>query len=282
MDQQVRALSFVVALLFSINAAALQEVAASPPSRIVSMNLCTDQLAMLIAAPGQLYSVSHLASQKDSSVLASRAKQFVTNHGFAEEIFLMRPDLIIAGTFSTRATVNMLRRLGFRLVEFAPAQSFSDIRANIVRMGRLLSREQAATRLVSDFDRELAALAKAQRTKRLAALYYANSYTSGTSTLASEVVSRAGLENLGERLGLSGTVRLPLELLVTSEPHLVIRGRYYGSTRSRATEVLEHPAMNALVSRTPVSVLSDKYWVCGAPFTVEAVRRLVRAVSRSE
>ena len=35
---------------------------AEQPQRVVSMNLCTDQLAMLIARPGQLHSVSHLAS----------------------------------------------------------------------------------------------------------------------------------------------------------------------------------------------------------------------------
>jgi iron complex transport system substrate-binding protein len=28
--------------------------AAAAPARVVSMNLCTDQLAMLLAAPGQL------------------------------------------------------------------------------------------------------------------------------------------------------------------------------------------------------------------------------------
>ncbi|MGA0716208.1 MAG: ABC transporter substrate-binding protein, partial [Gemmobacter sp.] len=32
--------------------------AAAPPGRVVSINLCTDQLAMMLAAPGQLVSVS--------------------------------------------------------------------------------------------------------------------------------------------------------------------------------------------------------------------------------
>ncbi len=40
---------------------------AGPPERVVSVNLCTDQLAMLLAAPGQLISVSHLASDPLSS-----------------------------------------------------------------------------------------------------------------------------------------------------------------------------------------------------------------------
>jgi iron complex transport system substrate-binding protein len=40
--------------------------AADAPARVVSVNLCTDQLAMLIAAPGQLQSVSWLAADPSS------------------------------------------------------------------------------------------------------------------------------------------------------------------------------------------------------------------------
>jgi hypothetical protein len=85
--------------------------AAEAPRRVVSMNLCTDQLAMLIAAPGQLRSVSHLATDPSASAMAEEALDHDINHGLAEEIYLMRPDLVIAGSFSNRATLDMLRRL---------------------------------------------------------------------------------------------------------------------------------------------------------------------------
>jgi iron complex transport system substrate-binding protein len=42
---------------------------AEPPRRVVSMNLCTDQLAMLVAAPGQLLSVSRIARDPRVSAL---------------------------------------------------------------------------------------------------------------------------------------------------------------------------------------------------------------------
>ena len=48
--------------------AALPAVAA--PRRVVSMNLCTDQVAMLLAAPGQLISVSDLAQDPRMSPMA--------------------------------------------------------------------------------------------------------------------------------------------------------------------------------------------------------------------
>ncbi|MBI1385166.1 MAG: ABC transporter substrate-binding protein [Rhizobiales bacterium] len=273
------------ALSFALLDAPTGPVHAEPPRRVVSMNLCTDQLAMLLAAPGQLHSVSYLASRADTSVLAAEARAFVPNHGLAEEIFLMQPDLIIAGTFTTRATVEMLKRLGFPVEEFAPANSFADIRSNILRMGEVLGRQAAARALIGGFDRELATLteeagqgqAGRKPVRPIAALYYANSYTSGNNTLAAEVVDHAQLDNLGSGLGLKGTVTLPLELLVMNGPDLVVTGRRFGREGTQATVALEHPALEAVASRTTSAVVTDKYWVCGLPFTLHAVRRLVEA-----
>ncbi|HRN86962.1 ABC transporter substrate-binding protein [Hyphomicrobium sp.] len=255
----------------------------APPRRIVSMNLCTDQMAMLMAAPGQLHSVSHLARDPKSSVLPDEARRFAVNHGLAEEIFMMQPDLVLAGTFTSRASVAMLKRLGFRVEQFPPAYSFDEIREQIRRMGDLLGRTERAEELVAELDRRIAATPEpGESTRRpLAALHFANSYTVGSGTLSSEVVSRAGLENLGTRLGLSGTIRLPLEILVVSTPDLIVGGtRYESSAPALAYQTFEHPALSAVLQGRPMTAVPDKYWVCGAPFTAEAVRILADAAAQ--
>jgi hypothetical protein len=48
--------------------------AASAPERVVSINLCTDQPPMMFAAPGQLVSASHLATDPRSSAMAEEAR----------------------------------------------------------------------------------------------------------------------------------------------------------------------------------------------------------------
>lgn len=80
-----------LAPLLALALAGALPAAAQPPARVVSMNLCTDQLAMLIAAPGQLVSVSHVARDPVSSALAEQAQAYPVNHGSAEEIFLLAP-----------------------------------------------------------------------------------------------------------------------------------------------------------------------------------------------
>ncbi len=153
-----RALFAPLAAMLAIALPAFPAAAASMPQRVVSMNLCTDQMAMLIAAPGQLYSVSFLAADPISSVLAPQAGRYAVNHGQAEEIFLMQPDLVLAGTYTTGATVDLLRRLGIRVEQFAPENSFDDIRASLRRMGDVLGQPQRAEELVADLDRRLAAV----------------------------------------------------------------------------------------------------------------------------
>jgi iron complex transport system substrate-binding protein len=246
------------------------------PRRVVSMNLCTDQLAMLVAAPGQLVSVSHLANDPGISLMSAETDGLVINHGLAEEIFRLRPDLVIAGTYTTRATVNLLRRLGRRVEEFEPANSFAGIRGNVTRMGAILGRERQAEALNAAFDTELAgisALAGAAEVPVLGS-YGANSFTTGGGTLENEIVEKTGFRHLGEELGLSGTSRLPLETLVLSNPDFILVWERWSADPSRATDILRHPALRARFGEERRLSADSRYWICGTPLTLGAVERL--------
>ncbi len=247
------------------------------PRRVVSMNLCTDQVAMLLAKPGQLHSVSHLARQESVSALPFEAETYRANHGRAEEIFLMAPDLVLASTMSSRASVDLLRRLGIRVEEISLAQNFDDIRANIGRIGVLLGQSELATREIAEFDRRLGeATAARPSTRPVAVLFSANGYTSGEGTLATAIVDAAGFENGAASLGLAGNERLPLELLVITRPNLIVTRSRGARLPARAAEVLRHPAIRKIRGQVRHIVVSDRYWICGTPFTVEAVRNLAK------
>ena len=82
---------------------------AAPPERVVSINLCTDQLAMLLADPGQVVSVSRLATDPLSSSMVEQARAYAANRGGAEQVFLMHPDLVLAGQYTSAETISLLR-----------------------------------------------------------------------------------------------------------------------------------------------------------------------------
>jgi iron complex transport system substrate-binding protein len=243
--------------------------AAEPPRRVVSANLCTDQLAMLIAAPGQLVSVSQVARDPVSSAMAAEAEGFAVNHGTAEEIFLLAPDLVLAGEYLGPDARLTLERLGLRVETFRIDSSLKDVRANILRMGALLGRAARAAELVATLDAALAPPPPGPRPT--AALFYANAYTSGAGTLADEILRQAGLDNLAARQGVSGLARLPLELLALEAPDLLVIGQDY-TTPALAQAVLRHPAARALGSER--TAVADNLWVCGLPQTAQAVMAL--------
>ncbi|MBR9862210.1 MAG: ABC transporter substrate-binding protein [Rhodobacteraceae bacterium] len=248
--------------------------AADMPTRVVSMNLCTDQLAMMVAGEGQLMSVSYLASAPRSSAMVKQAARFQANHGLAEEIYLMQPDLVIAGSFSTRATVDMLKRLGIPVVVVDPAYSLEDVRARLTQMGEVLGQQDRAAQLVTDFDAQLAAYRSDIETRPRAALYYANGYTSGDKTLAGQILATAGLANIAAEQGFSASGIIPLEVLAMAQPDTVITSRPYPAA-SRAEEVKGHPVIEALRRSRPEASMTDSDWVCGTPFVLRAIDDMV-------
>ncbi|WP_148913779.1 ABC transporter substrate-binding protein [Neoaquamicrobium microcysteis] len=247
------------------------------PKRVVSMNVCTDQLAMLVAGEGQLHSVSNLAADPGISVLADEAGRYVVNHGMGEEVFLMGPDLVLAGTFTAQPAVEMLRRLGFRVEQFPPESTFEGIRDSIRRMGQLLGRQERAEELVAELEAGLDDLLREPVANLSVAVYSANSYTSGEGSLSHAVIEAAGLTNITDKLGIAGVQRIPLEQLVLADPDIVVLGEQHYEKPALAQENFQHPAFRAIASGDRLVRIPDRYWICGAPFTLEAARMLRQA-----
>jgi iron complex transport system substrate-binding protein len=247
---------------------------AAGPSRVVSVNLCTDQLALMLAAPGQLLSVSRLAHDPGSSSMVDRALSLPTNGSGAEEVYLLRPDLVLAGTFTDPATVQMLRNLGIKVELFAPATALSDVPKRIAQMGRALGRDAQAAQMISDFHTALDRFAADIPERRpRAALTYVNSYSSGPKSLAGDILRLAGFENVATEIGLENVGRISLEQLVMLHPDVIITGRNYPGA-ARAEDNLRHPALAALRGTVLAGELTDKDWVCGTPFVLSAIETM--------
>jgi len=263
-----RALALAVSL--AIGGTAVQ---AGPPERVVSINLCTDQLAMLLALPGQLISVSHIAADPLVSVMADEAARYRLNHGQAEEVHALAPDLVLAGPYTSRYTVGLLRRLGVEVRELPVAERLADIPETLALMGAWLGNSAGAEALAEEFRTGLGALAPDHTERPRAVLHYANNYTSGSQTLAHQILTFAGFANIAEEAGLSGGGTLPMEQLIMLMPDVVISGqRYPGLTR--AESVIDHPAMDALRGRHAGAAVTDAEWVCGTPAVLSAIARL--------
>lgn len=231
--------------------------------RVVSINLCTDQIAMMLAAPGQIASVSWLARDPMLSSMAAEAAGFPANRGQAEQVFLMRPEVVLASPYSSRPVIDLLRRLGLRVEEIPPAMTLDDVPAQIMATGRAMAREAEAEALVAEFRANLPAIPQA---KGRAASYQPNGHTAAPGTMGDGIMARAGWGNVA-----TGST-LPLEQLLLANPDLLILAQTYPGT-SRSEEMLRHPALSALEARIE---RSGADWICGTPHVLRAIAALSR------
>jgi ABC-type Fe3+-hydroxamate transport system substrate-binding protein len=110
------------ALLLALGCAACSEAQADDearPARIVSINMCTDELLLRLADRDRIASVTWLSHDGRNANMADLAAEFPADHGLAEEVASYHPDLVLAGVYTTRSTVQLLKAIGIKVVEFA-------------------------------------------------------------------------------------------------------------------------------------------------------------------
>lgn len=243
------------------------------PRRIVSINVCTDQLLLLVADRKQIAGVTRLAGDPFFSNWPSRAVGLRRTSGLAEEVMTLKPDLILAGLFSAKATVALLRRLGFRVDVLPVANSLNDVRRNIRRVGELTKNKARAEKVIRAFDAHLKRHPPPAR-RPTVAFYWLGGYSTGSATLAGDAARAAGFNNLADRSGLRFVGPLPMETLIRGRPDALVLAVSRDDPPSLSRQVLHHPALRLLLKDRPNIAIPSRLWVCGTPAVAEAVERL--------
>jgi iron complex transport system substrate-binding protein len=249
--------------------------APNKPHRIVSLNLCSDELVLRLADRDDIASVTWLSRDPNNSNVAGLAAQVPVNHGLAEEVVPLAPDLVIAGAYTTRTAVAFLRRMGVRLLELDVPRSLDDVLAQIREVAQAVGEPERGERMIAAMERRLAALReRATHEHPRALVLNPNGFTSGPGSLVDKIITAAGLTNLAAGLDVGNYGRIPLETVAVSGVDvLILNGRRDGPP-SLATELLHHPVLAKLPHLARLVVLPSRLWTCGGPAIVEAAERL--------
>ncbi|WP_439523287.1 ABC transporter substrate-binding protein [Marivita sp.] len=247
---------------------------ASDMPRVVSVNVCTDQLIMLLADPAQVVSLSQLSDDPRASVMAEEAKRFAKNNGRAEVIAVQNPDIVVAGEYNDPALIALLRSIGIEVVQFPVTRSLDDIPQEIRKMGAVLGRHSKAETLATALERDLENRPVVTDTAPLAAFFLPNGYALGAGTLSHDILVAGGARNLSVELGFQGNGTLSLEQVILHQPDLLIGSQPFDGF-SLSEEMVSHPAL----SQFPV-LNTTVEWVCGTPFVMNAVAQVAERVGR--
>lgn len=249
--------------------------------RVVSTNLCTDQLLLLIAKRSRIASVSYLARDPLFSHLANRAQDIPINHGLAEEILPLEPDLVLVGSHTIRPTTVLLRKLGIKVLVLKLAEGFEDIRRNMRLVGNALGETAKVDLMVSQFDTALTTLVQSQDLPT-AIILRPRGMTMGQGSLSDAILRSAGLRNLSAEMGVGKIGLLPLEQVVAARPDLFVLAEFRPGHPSLAHLILQHPVLRMDQAdpngNDPSRVaLPAHLWNCGGPQALKAIDILKRA-----
>src|SRR5665811_1078029 len=71
--------------------------------RIASMNVCTDQLLIPLADPEQILGLSRFARDAWQSWAADDARRYPTLSGGTEDVLVLAPAIVVAGSLDKRS-----------------------------------------------------------------------------------------------------------------------------------------------------------------------------------
>lgn len=234
-------------------------LAAEAAVRAVSLNLCTDEMLLLLAPPAQIASISHLARDPRESVLWRQARHYPGNDGSLEWVVGKRPTLVL--TMGGGAKATLARRLGIRLLDLPYPRS----PAEVIGQARQVAAALGAPNAAEPFARRLSTLRPVPL--REGAMLSAGGLSIAPDGLAASWLRLAGYS----QPDLPGN-RLTLERLATKPPKWLIRSDYRQDQQSRAAAFLRHPLVSRLELRT---VMTDgRPWTCGGLPMLTEVERL--------
>lgn len=268
----------LLALCIALWAASAHAQAA--PKRVVSFNLCADQLVVALADPEQIAGLSPYATDPGLSVVAGKAKAFRKADWQAESTLLLDPDLVLVGPNDRSVTRRMLTSQGLRVVETGFVSDLASARRQIREMAALLGHSERGEKLIAELERSRARLAAAAGTgDRTALVVERGGYTQGPASLAATLLAEAGLKApAGAPAGYGGFI--PLERFLLLKPDLVFLKDPPNAATDQGALFLLHPALRELYPPQRRVALPTRYTMCGGPALIAAFDYMADEIAR--
>lgn len=250
------------------------------PMRIMSTNMCTDLLLLMLVPRDRIASVTFLAHDAVEVIMPGADQGVAINHGAAEELVAQQPDLILANPWSTPVLRQLAARTGAPLVEIDSAQSFADIRRVTRQVGALVGEPGRAEALITEMDRKLADLAaNPPAQERRVVVWEGDGILPGARTLTDEIIRAAGARNIAGDFPTARHATYSMEELLQARPDAILRGQDRFNPPSLRESAGDHRLIQAAFKGRRI-VYPAALHHCGLPQAADAARQLRVEIDR--
>jgi iron complex transport system substrate-binding protein len=274
--------SIAAAVLAVASAWFVPALAAGLP-RIASMNVCTDQLLLSLVDPGQILGLSRFSRDAWQSFAAVDARRYPTLSGGAEDVLVLKPDVVVASLFDKRSTRELLKEKGLRLAEFAVPRNLDEVKAQIREMGDIAGHGDRAAAEIARLDAAMARARRAVTDKHYRVLPLSRrGFVSGSDSLVSSLLTETGLFNAAGDLGVGSGGFASLEAIVQAKPDFLLVSEAGDRAEDDGHAFLLHPALERFYPPQKRIVIPERLTVCGGVMLAEALDVLVAELKRIE
>jgi iron complex transport system substrate-binding protein len=251
---------------------------AASPQHIMSLTVCTDELLMDLAAPGQIASLSYLSREKAALKLWPQAASLPVNHNTAEEVLALKPDLVLTLPYASTGLRALLEKSGIRILEIPQAQNFDQIRAATRQVANAIGARPRAEALIAHMDTTLSQLAATAPARKIrVAGWGGGGFVPGRESLFDAMLQAAGAVNI---VGGEGSYYYDVESLIAAQPDILAYGDDYIDTPSLHMDQNDHPALLKLFANRRI-VYPAALYGCGVPQSADAARALRATLTRT-
>ena len=257
-------------------------VAAAALPRVASMNVCTDQLLLTLADPAQIVGLSRYSHDRfqSSEPDASRYRKL---SGAAEDILVLKPDVVAASLFDKRSTRELLKANGLHVVEFSVPHTLDEAKDQIRRMGDIVGHPDRAAAEIARLDDAVARARRAATGKHYRVLPLSRrGWVSGSDSLVSSLLGEAGLLNAADDLGVGFGGYASLEAIVSAGADFILVSDAGDHAEDEGRAFLLHPALEHFYPPSKRIVIPDRLTECGSVLLADALDVLVQELRRVE
>lgn len=251
------------------------------PSRIVSLDFCSDQYLLKLTDKDRILALSPDAV-KDFSYMRETAKGLPSVRPSAEDVLALQPDLIIRSYGGGPNTQTFFERAGVPVITIGWAGDIDGIMRVMEQTSEALGEAERGQAVISDMKTRLTTIETASKTQtgpQNSALYMTpTGVTSGEGSLIHEMMIAAGLTNFQTQPGWQP---LPLERLAYDKPDLIAAAFFNSEVNDTdAWSSANHPVARAQMKNLPIISLQGAWTSCGGWFLIDAIEALA-GTSRS-
>ncbi|MGQ0686033.1 ABC transporter substrate-binding protein [Bradyrhizobium sp.] len=253
---------------------------ASAAPRIVSMNICTDQLLLAIADPAQIMGLSRF-SRDARQWAGARARNFPILSGGAEDILMLKPDVVAASDFDKRSTRELLKANGQNLVEFPVPRTLADVREQIRQMGDLAGHPERATAEIARLDAAISGAKRAAAGKHFRMLPLSRrGWVPGRDSFVGAILAEAGLVSAAGELGIGFGGFVSMEEVIKLRPDFLVVSDATERAEDDGSAFLLHPALERFYPRSKRIVIPERMTECGGVLLADALNALSAELKR--